>query len=323
MSKWWTREFYDSAFEMIENDDRYPIIIPSYNRPLSNIVKVFVKNDIENIRWPVYIFVRESQRKLYEEVSENKYCNIVSFPDEEICNAGLVRRKMNEYIHNKGFKAAFSLDDDLVGIGYTEMGKTKSGKDSAKIVRDSNIFRVLSMWQISMDYAINKYNVMMSGLMPMFISWKPEYTTPDQSMLWNRGLPSQAVCLNIDGLMNNDLLYEDNNVCGHEDISLTIKCIEKGKTICVFPFMAHSAPTMSIENWDFNSMRERFSIQQERMINRYGYIDWVSFVEKRDLPQVVIKWPKARKYLEEIGTMPNKEYIFNIWEDGNLLKNYN
>ena len=71
---------------------------------------------------------------------------------------------------------------------------------------------------------------------------------------------------------------------------------------------------MSVENWNFKDMKERFSVQQNRMKDRYGSNPWVEFPDdKRGLPQVEIKWPQVRKSL---GV---DEYVFNIWNNGELL----
>lgn len=312
---WWTNDFYEKAYEVIEPDKKYPIVIPSYNRPrLKSVNTGFLSNMDEEHNYPIYIFVRESQKEEYENNLTNKYASIISYPDKVISNAGAVRRIMLKWLSQNGYKAAFSFDDDLLDIGHTERQYTQKGDPKAgRNKSHSNISKLLAMWQLSMDKAIQDYNILISGVMPEAFSWKPEYCMSSQSMLFNRGLPSQAVCLNVEGLVAAGLTYYDNSQCGHEDIDLTIRVIDSGNNICVFPFLAHNAPAMSIENWDFKDINERFAHQQEIMMRNHGDKEWVRFRDKRGLAQVTISWPQVRKF------RGIKEYIFDIWNSGELI----
>ena len=103
--------------------------------------------------------------------------------------------------YNTGYDSAFSFDDDLLGITYTISGLTGNGDPKSKCIKNPNVSKVLAMWQLSMEKAVKEKNVLISGVMPMGFSWKSEYCQSDHSMLWYRGLPSQAVCLNIKGLV--------------------------------------------------------------------------------------------------------------------------
>lgn len=312
---WWTKQFASKAYDLVK-DNKYPIIIPSYNRPNAPaLVSGFLSKMDDNKNFPIYVFVRSSQYDDYVKgLSSNRYVNIVGIPDELMIGAGAARRQSLKWLYNQGYKAAFSFDDDLLGIGYTEKGFTGSGDLKSKAVPNTNVCDTLAMWQISMSKAIEEHNVMISGLMPMGFSWKMEYCWPEQSMLYYRGLPSQAVCLNVAGLVENGLIYGDNKDVGHEDIDLTIRIVDSGNSVCVFPFMYHSAPPMSVENWGFNNMVERFSHQQSIMRKNHENKDWVKFAEKRGIPQVSINWQRVRK---QFGV---SKYIIDIWRNGELVK---
>lgn len=314
---WWTVELCNSAYEKVR-DRKYPIIIPSYNRPNPPAIKGFLNGSdmSSNINYPIFVFVRDSQKEEYEaSIGGHPYLKIISFPDKAIDNAGAVRRMSLKWLYQNGYEGAFSFDDDLLSIQYTTKGFKKSdGWMKSEAVEGANISDVLAMWQLAMEHAIRNYDVMISGIMPMFISWKPEYCTEEQSMLLYRGLPSQAVCINVKGLVENELIYMDNKLCGHEDLDLVIRCIDKHKPVCVFPFLCYTANEMSVENWDFKDMKERFTHQQEIMKRNHSDKPWVSFVdEKRGIPQVEIKWPQVRK------SLGIDKYVFNIWNNGELL----
>lgn len=310
---WWTEDLYNKAYDIIK-DRKFPIIIPSYNRPNPSAITGFLSKMNDEFNHDIFLFVRESQKEQYEKSNTHPYVKIISFPDESISNAGAVRRISLKWLYSKGYKCAFSFDDDLQSIQYTSKGFKGDGWMKSEVQNSDNISKVLAMWQLAMEYAVDNHDVMISGLMPMFIGWKPEYCTESQSMLLYRGLPSQAVCINVKGLVDNLLIYGDNDKVGHEDIALTIECIEKKKPVCVFPFLVYGAGPMSVENWNFKDMKERFSVQQNRMKDRYGSNPWVEFPDdKRGLPQVEIKWPHVRK------SLGINEYVFNIWNNGELL----
>lgn len=309
---WWTIGLYNKAYNIVK-DRKFPIVIPSYNRPNPAILKTFLNesNMDDDFNYPIFVFVRDSQKEMYEKAINNKFVTIISFPDNIINDAGKVRRMITKWLYSKGYNCAFSFDDDLVGINFTQKAYTGKGDLKAGAVRDTNIAKVLAMWQLAMEKAVDKYGVLISGLMPQFISWKPEYCFKEQSILLYRGIPSQAVCINVKGLVDNDLNYRSNEECGHEDIDLNIRILDKKLPICVFPFLAYSANEMSVENWDFPSMFDRFKCQQDKMKKNFSEIDWVKFVdEKRGLPQVTINWRRCRKYVGIEG----KDYIQDIFE---------
>lgn len=311
---WWTTKFYNNAYDIVKNR-KYPIIIPSYNRPgIPSVMKGFLSHMDEQYNYPIYIFVRMSQYDDYiNQVGKMNYVTIVGIDDEHMIGAGAARKMSLKWMYDHGYDSAFSFDDDLLGITYTVSGLTGNGDPKSKCIKNPNVSKVLAMWQLSMEKAVKEKNVLISGVMPMGFSWKSEYCQSDHSMLWYRGLPSQAVCLNIKGLVEAGLNYKENKECGHEDLDLVIRIIESGNSICVFPFMAHSAPPMSVENWNFGSMVERFTHQQEIMKKNHGEKEWVKFADKRGIPQVSINWLRVRR---KFGIT---DYIFDIWQDGRII----
>ena len=320
MSRWWTLDEYDKCYDIVK-DRKFPITIPSYNRPSPNIINNMLnsKNMNDNINYPIFVFVRDSQKDEYESnIGNHPYVTIVSFPDRLISNAGAARRMILKWLYSNNYDGAFSFDDDLLNIQITERGYTGKGDPKSKVIPDTNICKVLAMWQVAMENAMNKYNVVLSCGMPMGFSWKAEYCTREQSMLWYRGNLNQAVCFSTKRLIENGIYYKDNSEVGHEDIQLVAeinkKNIELGDnklSVCTFPFLAYSVPPMSCENFgNFGStMEDRFRSQQKLMIDNWEGTPWVNFREKRGLCQVVINW---RRYRKDIGVT---DYIFDIFKD--------
>lgn len=312
---WWTQELYNKAYDVVK-DRKIPIIIPSYNRPnIPSVMEGFLSDMDEYYNYPIYVFVRMSQYEDYiNQVGRMNYVTIVGIDDEHMIGAGAARRMSLQWMYDHGYNTVFSFDDDLIKITYTVPSVTGKGDPKSEYVRDVNISRILAMWQLSMEKAIRDKNVMIGGVMPMVFSWKDGYCSSDNSMLWYRGMPVQAVCLNVKGLIESGLQYGENEECGHEDVDLIIRIIDSGNSICTFPFIAYSSEPLSVDNWDFDDLTERFKHQQDLLRKNHGDKDWVRFSDKRGLPQVSVNWNKARK---KFGI---KDYVFDIWENGNLLK---
>jgi hypothetical protein len=233
--KWWTDLMYENCYEIVSNNNnnnnKYPLFIPSYNRPDPVTVKTLFSKMNDDSNYPVYVIVRESQREEYSKnIGNVPYVNIMSFPDNEINNLGAVRRKVVDITYYGGHKGCFMFDDDIVGFGYTSKDYTAHGDPKAKESLNKDIPRILAMWQVAMAEAIDKYNVMSSGIMPVFASWKPEYTDCTKSLLIHRGIPSQCMCINVVGFKDNDITYGETKDVAHEDIDMAIRITDKKLT---------------------------------------------------------------------------------------------
>lgn len=313
---WWTRRLCDYAYDEIK-DRKFPITIPSYNRFSPNILNGMLKDMDENYNYPIFIFVRESQKEDYLKNINHPYVSIVSFKDELIDNAGAARRMIMKWAYTNGYDNIFSFDDDLLNIQVTEKGYTGKGDLKSKVISDMNICKVLASWQLAMEHAENLYDVVLSGAMPMGFSWKMEYCFKSHSMLMYRGNLNQAVCINVKKLFDAGIVYKDNKDIGHEDIQLVAEINHKNQmrishdlAVCTFPFLAYSVPPMTCENFgNFGSnMKDRFRNQQAIMLSNWHDTPWINFREKRDLCQVVINW---RRYRKDIGV---NQYVYDIFE---------
>lgn len=315
--KWWTTILYENAYEIVK-DRKYPVIIPSYNRPDPITIKSLFKNMTEESNYPVYVVVRESQVPDYKKNLDGiPFVNIISFPDEQIDNAGAVRRTIVDWSYDNGYNACFMFDDDITSIGYTVKGYTGAGEIKARVSENNDVTRILAMWQLAMEAAIDQFDVLLSGVMPVFASWKFGYTDPKQSIFLHRGSPYQIVCANVKGMKEKGIVYGDTKDVGHEDVDVIIKILDSDNKICLIPFLAYTARPLSAEFGNFGkTLYERMKAQQEIMYRNHHDKEWVAFRDKRDLPQVVINWVRYRK---QKGIT---KYIFDIWKNGQLLESY-
>ena len=307
--KYWTKSLYDTAYDIVR-DRRYPILVPSYNRPnnISFISGIFSRMD-ESQNNDIYVFVRKSQESDYLNgiAQKNRYVHIVVIDDDRMIGAGAARREGLIWAYNNGIDHAFFLDDDLLDIGFTFPGVTSSGSKKSEYVPKPPLSRVLAMWQLSYE-TVNSSGIELSlcGISHRRSCWSPECCSREESFLLYRGFPNQAVLINVKRLYESGILYRDNSEVGHEDIALAIDIVQRGEYTGIFPFLEYDIGKMTVENWDFDSLEERFEEKQNRMRSVYGDLEYVKFIEKRGLKQVSIDWKKVR---EMRGI---KKYKFNI-----------
>lgn len=315
-SEWWTNIFYENAYNVIK-DRKFPIFIPSYNRPDTTTVKCLFNDMTPEYNYPVFLVVRESQKEDYSKNIKDRFgVKILSFPDEEINNLGAVRRTIVNWSQEHGFDTVFMFDDDIIELSYTFKGYTGKGDLKAEYVprRNINIPKMIAMWQLSMEYGIKNFDLAASSVSPMFSSWKFNYTDPNESLLFYRGIPSQVMCINTKKFIEQGLVYPDTKEVAHEDIDMAIKIIEKRANLAMFPFLVYSALPMTPEFGNFgDTMEKRMKAQQDIMYRNHSDKEYVRFSDKRGLAQVSINWIRVRKIL---GI---DKYKFNLWNDGEIL----
>lgn len=315
--KWWTEILIDKAYPLVSNR-KFPVLIPSYNNPSPPIVNGLLSQMDEDYNYPIFIFVRNSQREDYIKANKHPYVNIISMDDRLIDSAGKAREWSLKWLYKNGYHHAFSFDDDANGLGLTLRGYTGKGDPkSAFMTGIDKIAKVLAVWQLSMERLEQRFNnLMLTGPYSAGFCWKAEYCQMDQSALLYRGNLNQLVCLNVNKIVESGLHYYDNKECGHEDIDLILQGLEKGLLVATIPYIWYSTPPMDIANFNHfgATIEARMKSQQELMIRKWGEFPYVTFRDKRGVAQVI---PNFRKYRKDIGM---EEYVIDIWNDGGMLE---
>lgn len=305
---WWTDELYDRAYDKVK-DKKYPIFIPSYNRPNPITVSELLKMDNE-YNYPIFLIVRQSQKDNYINSNENKYVKIISVEDNLISNSGLTRNMCVSIASNMGFKKIFMFDDDIKSIGYLVQGHTKSGDLKSDASKSDNISKIIAMWQYAMEIASNKYNVALSSVGFRSNSWTADKCIKSNAMKLVGGHVGQVCCIDINKFNMLDINYRDNKICGHEDTDIEIRLIKEKIPTCIFQFLDCEATSMSSDNWGYDNMVARLKSQYDIMFNNFKDLGFVKFFEdKRGLSRVSLNWIRARKYLG-IGN-----YVIDIFSD--------
>ena len=318
--EWWTNTLYKEAYNKVK-DRKVPFTIISYNNPKVPTLKNFKVHEMtDECNWPFIIFVRDSQKELYEQsLSKYKYVTVVSFPDTLIGSAGATRRASQKWLYQQGYPIAFQGDDDCTQLTYNVPGVQLNGQPKSQYVGHVEIARVLAMWQLAMEHAIKSDNVYLSCSMPCGFSWKPDYCCSFGSYLISRGDFTNIICWNVRGLVESRIFYQDNSICGLDDKDMEIRVIESGHNLCNFPWLINGGDPMS-SGQDLAYLQNRFQKCQDLLRDLHGHLPWLAFREKRNLQQVCIQMPQVRKWQKEQGFRDTDKYIYNLWNDGELLK---
>lgn len=328
---WWTNVLYEKAYDIVK-DRKFPVTIPGYNRPeLPTLRNLKVFEYTEDLNWPFFIIVRESQYDMYVEATKDyKYVTIKSFPDEIINNAGAVRRTTQKWLHSQGIRATFQMDDDVNYLGYSYAGRKGDGYPKSQYRKPKtepfSSARVLAMWQLAMEKAMDEYNIVISCGQQIAFSWKEDYCRSEGSCRLMRGPMTQVVCFNVEKLCEEGLYHNNNADVGFDDIDFTLRVIESGNVTCCFPWLVYGCEALGGGNGDKVSedrLKSRFKANQDKLKSIHFEKPYVSFRPKRDLDQVCINWRRARRFfVDNFGfdesLVNDSEY--NIWNLGELIK---
>ena len=340
-SDFWTNNFYNQAYELIKDEDKFPIVIPTYNRPENKFIKYATSNMYNGNTWPIYLVVRKSQEELYKNskyVNGFNYVNVLSFEDDEINDIGKVRKKIVEYFTNKT-KCIFMLDDDIDKIVYTVPFTRDSGSKVSLSLLPSYGFkvdmaRVFAMWQISMLYANSKVkDLILSCAMVQGFSWDSDFCDEDFGLRYMAGPHTLVTCLNLDTFKNKNLNYRTIKGNGHDDIDLLIRALLAGCTTCEFRWLTFYNPGAGTSMLDFNSVKERFTKQYEEMYNNFKDVSFIKWRNRKDIPNVGINWNAAIDYHnslagdlwfngDDVTIFNDTNRKINMWRDGLLLKEF-
>lgn len=318
----WTNKMYDQCYDIVK-DRLYPVVIPTYNRPNCNFLKWVTTIMQKDYEWPIYLVIRQSQKDLYEAseyVKFNSYVHIKAFPDNMIDDIGKVREQIVNAF-SKQFDCVFMFDDDITNFCHSVPWVRSNGEPKAQGVKSDNFGKTMAMWQVAMEYAIKKYDVVSSTGMMQGFSWVPDFIDVKSSMRILSGLPTLAVCINLKKLKELNLNYRTIIGNGHDDLDLLIRYLQKGALTAEFRWMTYSSPGIGTDILHFNTVHERFEVQQKEMYENYKDVPFVKFYTPRGLPNVGIYWNKLIDFYKENGFGDWKsERYQDLWRNGKLIE---
>ena len=312
----WTNRLYECAYDRVKNR-KYPLIIPSYNRPNNLMIKYIYNNTDANEPWDIYFLVRESQQEQYENNEYFKkldYVKTLPFKDEEINDIGKVREKAVEYFKNKA-ECIIMMDDDVQGLSYTVPFMRPSGGKISLYVSEKacnkkiNFSRIIEMWQVAMEEAI-KINDRLIISCPMIsgFSWAEDYCDSIKALKFMSGAQVCCICINVDNCIKYDVNFRTAVNNGHEDKDFVIRAVLAGCATAEFRWLAYQCASMGTDLRNV-AVKERMSQQHDEMYNNFKDVDFVKYIiDRNDFKNVRINWNKATKYYNSLtGDNINKD----------------
>lgn len=311
----WTNKLYNKAYEMVSTRKKFPLVIPSYNRPHNKITEYILDHITPEEPWDIYVAVRKSQQADYEADENFKKIpcmHTLPFEDDLINDAGKVRGKIVEYFTDK-VDGLFMMDDDVFDFAYTAPFKRPSGsKISVAVtdkVRKENLGRLLAMWQVAMEETMKLHdNVIITCPMIAGFSWAESFCDSELSLKMMSG--AQVCCLGINtkACKKFDVNFRTSKGNGHEDKDFVIRALLKGAMTAEYRWLTYSCPSMG-KDFLNTGVKERMAQQHDEMYANFKDVEFMRWiVDRNDYKNVRINWNRATKYYNNLtGSNITKE----------------
>lgn len=307
----WTYDFYNKAINHI--DEKIPIVVPSYNRYENNIFLDYVRKYMVNDTWPIYVIVRQSQKKLYEaNYGDLKSVTFVAFKDEEIDDIGKTRNKMISYFSKK-YDTIFNLDDDSrLMFKANAIRHRDNNIRYSRDTKTNDICKMFAMWQLTHEYLCKEHpNCWITYLYNEAFIFDPKYGTTHSYSVG--GLAASCVCINLDKLKKYNLNYLSIHDTGHEDIDLVIRAMKyKLYPISIKFICSRLAPIGGevSKSIGFDDMDERLLYQNKRLYELYGDSPYITLNKHQHIKINWNKFCKDNKIIDKCGSIKDKVYKF-------------
>lgn len=318
----WTNKLYNMAYDRVK-DRKFPLVIPSYNRPNNRITQYIADHVNADEPWDIYVAVRESQKELYENDENFKKCDsikVLPFPDNMIDDAGKVRGKIVEYFMDK-VDCLFMMDDDVFDLTYTAPFKRSTGSKISVAVTDKarkeNFSRILAMWQVAMEETLKLHdNVIITCPMIAGFSWAETFCDPELGIKLMSGAQVCCLGINVKACKKYDVNFRTSKGNGHEDKDFVIRALLKGCMTAEYRWLAYSCPSMG-KDFLNTGVKERMAQQHDEMYANFSEVEFMKWiVDRNDYKNVRINWNKATKaYNNMTGaniTKENNKYDLSV-----------
>lgn len=322
----WTNRLYNKAYEIVK-DRKFPIVIPSYNRPCNLFLKWVDETFTNDETWPIYIVVRESQKNDYLEspyVKGKDYIHIQAFEDERINDIGKVRKAIVEHF-SQTEKCVFMFDDDITNFAYTvPFKREKTGTKISFTYKPESSARVFAMWQLGMEKAISlRDDVIISCAMIAGFNWIDQFCDEAEGLRFMSGPQTLAVCINLETFKKLNINYRTIRGNGHDDIDLLIRAIMAGATTAEFRWLSYCSPGIGTDILDFSSVEQRFTQQYNEMYANFKDVEFVKWKHAKNgkaFDNVGINWRRAINYHNENveNVAPLNDRVFSLVKELNI-----
>lgn len=216
-----TRERY----EALKNEPlKYPICVPSYNRPDNGFIQ-WVKKNPDLSKENLYMFIRNTieQRELYRPLS--KWVNLVLIP-ANTKDIGDTRRHIVNWGVKHGHELLFMLDDRVNGIWWLEP-VVRNGKRYLDVAKDSTPTQAFKLWA----YQHLSNEMLMTGISSKGFHWMSNLVNYPIEPLNGNGV-MVCVALSPIKMMGAGINYRPLSEKGTEDLQILYQLLINKLPFC-------------------------------------------------------------------------------------------
>lgn len=326
MTENYTKYLYDICYNIVD-ESKMPIVVPSYNRFSPDFINLLKSNYNNDINYPVFVIVRESQKANYiESIGDYPNINIIAVEDNLIRNTGLVRRYISKEFYNRGYDNIFMVDDDVTLVSCLHKIVNSKGNISSVTDNSLNVFKVFAILQFAHEEICRIFDkYIITGITPKYFCYRAEFSDSKNSLQILHKSLIQLVAVNLKRLQEFGLEYNNSETHGHEDTELLFQILEKGcLTGCVEGITY--LPGKLDSKMGFNTAEERFVTYWDRCIANHPDVisnKLISYKSKDTAhAHPMVHWRTGRKIYNPDYYANNKFDLFDILTNCDRYKLY-
>lgn len=258
--------------QLVNKPLKYPICIPSYDRPYSPFIKWVQKPVFDVPKENLFMFIRNTpeQIEMYKPLS--KWVNLVLIP-ATTKDIGETRAHIMRWAVKKGHSLIFMLDDRVNGIWWLSP-INRNGKQYMDVDEWSTPNQAFKIWAEQHKQA----GMVMTGLSDKGFHWMPEHVNYPLVPL-NQGVPSVCIALSPLELCKNGVEYHSIITHGVEDLGFVYQLLQKRLPFCKCTDICYSqaAPLSTGGNTSVHSgltRNERLDILKKKFWETQLGIPW-------------------------------------------------
>lgn len=275
-----------------------PIVIPSYNRPKSKLIKRCVEENIE-----AFVFVEKSQIEDYAKIiGDSNSVRLI----ESIEPIVPKRNYINEKMYELGYSNIIVMDDDITQVSRLEPSTTKAGKYKSKCVPIS-----LADMQLIFGYMCNKYSDFgLIGISHDASAFTINLNTCDEIVSYQ--MIMQVVCINLDIVHKFNLQYESNI---WDDFDFMLQMISTGTKVYKIPWVSEGSPSIiKMQSVCYgNELTDKFNkylIISRNLANKWGQ-RYIRLQTVRGFPNCRFNWQAIQADINRYGKLIDTNIHFD------------
>ena len=230
---------YKYAQEHIRDQDVFPVLVPSYNRPTATLLQKALLEP----EFPLVLCIRREQEELYAQYKGRLSIMIL----DNVSDLSQTRESIVQQV-SPYYSDIFMLDDDISLLDYQFPSLTKNGKESMRpsstcYGKKPRMIDILKMWMCSLMWDPQRDRIALSS-----IGYKPDCWSIDNANKpnkYNSGVISQCIHINTRLIQTHDIHYKPMLEVGVEDYSYQFDAMSAGLLTTVYKDLLYNCPAIN------------------------------------------------------------------------------